>query len=215
MKQLPLFGPEELKKLEEQKQDKPKKTGKKKPRKKKKKLHRKPAPVVMRFCKRCLCRIDADKIPVCNAVCAFCFRDDEVSGGFLKWFTDHFHALEPLEKSPDPEKRGQVKEFGELVCQYQQADRCARIAIKYLESEHRDRKQAVLAALDRLSFPPPTKNVFAAWRARIRPQIKAARINLGEPVINWQQTKYRPQDQEDYKLPTVDTKRKRKNARKM
>ena len=206
MKQLHLFN---VSKVLEQTQKQVKKTGKKKPRKRKKKTQpRKQEPVIMRFCKRCLCRIDADKIPVCNAVCAFCFRDNEVSGGFNKWFIDHFHALEPLEKG----EHAQVKQFGELVCQYQQADRCARIAVKYLEKEPRPRKQRVLIALDAISFPPPLNKVLIAWRKRVRKQIRAAVVREEEPLIDWDwraDTK-----QEDWKLPTLETKRRVRRDRR-
>lgn len=132
-------------------------------RRKKKKRDLEPSNIM--YCKRCERRLDAERVPMVNAICAFCWRHDEVAGGFYRFFIDHFHALKP----PDDED---VKKYGELVCHHQQADRCARIVRAYVYAEYRNRTRAILAGLDKISFPGPQQKVLAAWRARIRPQIE-------------------------------------------
>lgn len=133
-------------------------------RRKKKKRDLEPSNIMC--CRRCERRLDAERVPMVNAICAFCWRPDEVAGGFNRFFVDHFHALEPLDKD------GDVREYGELVCHHQQADRCARIVKRYVQAEYRNRTVDILRGLDKISLAGPQQKVLAAWRARIRPQIE-------------------------------------------
>jgi len=129
-------------------------------------------------CQHCERYVDSERFPVVNATCVFCWPQHVVAQNFKQWFLDHFYALEPLEKD------GEVKEFGELVCQYQQADRCARIIRAYVMAERRNRTREILKGLDLISLGGPQRNVFLQWRARVRPQIEeVVRQNEHRPSL--------------------------------